>query len=47
MKSAVNIFWFFVLYKMFLRALSPVSWGVKGYIPITSAVTRIALPGID
>ena len=40
-RSAVNIFWFFLLSKMFLRALSPQLWGIEGYSPTISAVTRI------
>ena len=37
---------FFLLSKMFLRTLSPESWGIEGYSPTTSTVTRIALLGI-
>ena len=40
-RSAVNIFWFFLLSKMFLRALSPQLRGIEGYSPTIPAVTRI------
>ena len=47
-KSSVRIhfMWEYSLSKASLRAVNPTSWGILGYNPTTSTVTKIALSGI-
>ena len=45
-KSSVGIHFLSCLSKVSLRALKPASWGMLGYNPTTSAVSKIALSGI-
>lgn len=46
-RSAVDLFWCLLLYKMILRALNPTSWEVEGYNPNMFVVIRMSLLGID